>query len=181
MRNSFRILLSLILIALIAVFIVIIALGIFNVYTLILLIVIFLIVIFGGLFILISERGGIPADRIRRETKVKLRSLRDSILTRTRLSNQSIDTITCYSCRDIFIEKENVCDKCGAPKPHCIVCGLDLTPETDPSDEVIITSCCSVYVHTEHILEWLQIKEICPNCKQKITKEDLILSNNFNV
>ncbi|MCG3225810.1 MAG: hypothetical protein H7645_02745 [Candidatus Heimdallarchaeota archaeon] len=42
---------------------------------------------------------------------------------------------------------------------------MDLSIETDPSDTVVITPCCSVYVHIEHILEWLEIKEICPNYK----------------
>ncbi|NPD87387.1 MAG: hypothetical protein HGN29_01605 [Asgard group archaeon] len=109
-----------------------------------------------------------------RQPEAKDGPIEDSLEKSSILRKQSIDTIICYSCRDVFIEKENVCDKCGAPKPNCIVCGLDLSPETDPSEKVIILPCCSVYVHTEHILEWLEIKELCPNCKQKITKEDLL-------
>lgn len=178
MRKTVRILLSAIIIGLMILFIIIIVLGSFTPLTIFLLVLIFLIVVFGGIIILSSGRDSMPsADKIRRMSKTRIRSFKDSLIAR--LSFQSINTINCYNCKDVFIEKENVCDKCGAPKPNCIVCGLDLTPETDPSDEVIITPCCSVYVHTEHILEWLEIKEICPNCKQKITKEELIHAHNF--
>ena len=97
-----------------------------------------------------------------------------SFRSRKWLFLERVDSIICYNCKDIFIEKENVCDKCGAPKPNCIVCGLNLSPETDPTDTIVITPCCSVYVHKDHILEWLKVKEICPNCKQKLVREDLI-------
>ena len=93
------------------------------------------------------------------------------------MKTQGVDIILCYNCRDIFIEEEKKCDKCGSPKPRCRICNLDLTPETDPSDTIIMTPCCSIYVHIEHMLEWLEIKEICPNCKQKLTKEQLIQSH----
>ena len=43
-----------------------------------------------------------------------------------------------------------------------------INPSIDPNIGlliVVITPCCSVYVHIDHMLEWLKVQEICPNCK----------------
>ena len=126
------------------------------------------------LFYLISSMTGWRPTLygLRKDPDAKDSSFEDSLEKSSILRKQSVDSIICYNCKDVFIEKENVCDKCGAPKPRCIVCGLDLSPETDPSDTVVITPCCSVYVHIEHMLEWLKVQEICPNCKLEIIEED---------
>ncbi|MHA1953584.1 MAG: hypothetical protein ACW96U_06535 [Candidatus Heimdallarchaeaceae archaeon] len=187
MRKSVKALLSVFLIALVVMFVTVIVLGLFNAFTMFLLIMTPLVLIFGTFFLVTSQDWSESEFRRfrakaleKRRALTEQRLLQASLQTKASLSDQSVDAITCYNCKDIFIARESVCDKCGAPKPNCIVCGLDLIPEIDPSDEVIISPCCSVYVHTEHILEWLEIKEVCPNCKRKITKEDLILPSNFN-
>ena len=125
------------------------------------------------LYLISSMTGWRPTlYGLKKKPDVKDSSSEDSLEKSLILEEQSVDSIICYNCKDTFIEKENVCNKCGAPKPRCIVCGLDLSPETDPEDTIVITPCCSVYVHIEHMLEWLKVQEICPNCKLEIIEED---------
>jgi hypothetical protein len=176
MRKSVRVILSILLVVLTILGIALISIfELVNTYTIVLMTIIPLVVLFTVFFMITSESvSERELRRFRRKILERAYIAKDPLLTRRQLSDQSVDIICCYNCKDIFVEKEKACDKCGAPKPNCIICGLDLTPETDPSDEVIITPCCSVYVHIEHMLEWLEIKEICPNCKKMITKENLI-------
>ncbi|MHA1953583.1 MAG: hypothetical protein ACW96U_06530 [Candidatus Heimdallarchaeaceae archaeon] len=106
-------------------------------------------------------------------------SQREILSAESIIEEQKIDDLICYNCKDVFVENEILCDKCGSPRPNCIICGLVLSPETDSEETVVITPCCSVYVHLEHILEWLEVKEECPNCKMEIIREDFFEGYNF--
>ena len=76
--------------------------------------------------------------------------------------------ILCYNCGDIFEPLEERCDKCGAPRPRCVVCLLDLKPEEH--NNVVKLPCCGVYAHREHIMEWLQTHHTCPVCHKPLIR-----------
>ncbi len=77
-----------------------------------------------------------------------------------------IEHLSCYQCEDIFQTNEDKCDKCGAPRPRCVVCLLDLKPSE--KKKVIQTPCCEIYAHREHLISWLETNAKCPNCKQDL-------------
>ena len=84
-----------------------------------------------------------------------------------------VHRIFCYNCKDVFVENEERCDKCGAPRPQCVICSQNLSPEKDSMEEVIVTPCCSVYVHKKHFQDWLKVSNFCPNCKNNLLNYDL--------
>ena len=179
MRKSSKIILIVLLVALIPVFLVILILEIYNPFTFFVLVIIPLFEILGIYLIISSQDDDAALRAIRRKIVAQDDSLKLKLAQEKELKKQGVEVISCYSCGDEFIERENVCEKCGAPRPNCIICGLNISPDFDPEDKVIILPCCSIYVHTEHILEWLKIKEICPNCRQELTKELLIQAHNL--
>jgi hypothetical protein len=77
-----------------------------------------------------------------------------------------IEELECYSCNDPFDSLEQECNKCGAPRPRCTVCLLDLRPSE--KDQVITLPCCGVYAHKEHIISWLYENPKCPNCTKDL-------------
>lgn len=79
---------------------------------------------------------------------------------------QKLEELLCYQCNDPFDVAEDVCDNCGAPRPNCIVCLLDLHPSE--KDSVIKMPCCGVYAHEDHILTWLSKNIKCPNCHEDL-------------
>ncbi|MHA1953585.1 MAG: hypothetical protein ACW96U_06540 [Candidatus Heimdallarchaeaceae archaeon] len=97
----------------------------------------------------------------------------------TVLEQIRVNKLECYNCKDVFTEVKETCNKCGTPRPNCIICGLTLSPETDLEERIVITPCCSIYVHLDHMLEWLEVREECPNCKLEIIREDFFKGYNF--
>lgn len=75
----------------------------------------------------------------------------------------------CFTCENIFKENESVCSECGARKYYCGVCKGELYP----SDNVSTCPYCLTSNHTPHILSWLNIRSICPNCRQSIDSTQL--------
>ena len=80
--------------------------------------------------------------------------------------DMEVEQLTCYECGDIFETDENKCNKCGAPRPRCIVCLLDL--KFSEKDKVIRTPCCDVFAHRHHLINWLETNPTCPNCKKDL-------------
>jgi len=76
---------------------------------------------------------------------------------------------SCFNCGEILPDKEGLCPSCGSPKPVCAVCFSELTKK----DDVVKLPCCSLYAHKLHILNYLEIKGLCPKCQQELSKEDL--------
>ncbi|MCG3221609.1 MAG: hypothetical protein H7641_09545 [Candidatus Heimdallarchaeota archaeon] len=79
---------------------------------------------------------------------------------------QEVELLSCYNCQDPFDPTEEICDKCGVPRPRCIICNLDLKPSE--KEEVVNTPCCGVYTHKNHIISWLKQKSSCPNCHAEL-------------
>ncbi|NHJ05650.1 MAG: RING-H2 finger protein [Candidatus Heimdallarchaeota archaeon] len=79
--------------------------------------------------------------------------------------------LTCNSCGELISSKNQNCSACNSKIPVCVIC---LSP-LNISDEIVKTSCCQQYAHKEHIINWLNIKNTCPNCILELNKEDLIL------
>lgn len=84
------------------------------------------------------------------------------------LDSYEIEKLICYNCKDPFDPLEEECDKCGSPRPRCIVCLLDLYP-SDLERDVITTPCCGVYAHKDHIITWLKQDSRCPNCLKNLS------------
>ena len=78
------------------------------------------------------------------------------------VSSYQVEELRCYNCDDPFDPLEEECDKCGAPRPRCMICYLDLKPSD--KQEVVRHPCCQIYSHKEHILAWLNKNKKCPNC-----------------
>lgn len=78
------------------------------------------------------------------------------------------EAMLCYNCQDPFDPLEDVCTKCGSPRPRCIVCFQDLKPEIDT--DVVILPCCKIYAHKEHMIVWLRKKPSCPNCHADLSR-----------
>ena len=77
----------------------------------------------------------------------------------------------CLSCGEIIGEFDGMCKDCGTLRPSCVVCGGFLSF----ADTIVQLPCCRNFGHQKHIEEHLKKKKSCPNCEEKITKEDLLL------
>ena len=77
-----------------------------------------------------------------------------------------VEHLLCYQCEDPFEITEMKCLQCGAQRPTCIVCLLDLKPSE--KKEVVRTPCCETYAHKDHIVTWLEENPRCPTCKSDL-------------
>ena len=80
---------------------------------------------------------------------------------------KKVEQLVCYNCKDPYDIHEENCTLCGAPRPRCIICLLDLYPSESEKD-VVITPCCGVYAHKAHIMLWLKQNQQCPNCHEDL-------------
>ena len=78
-----------------------------------------------------------------------------------------VEQLKCYNCEDPFDPLEEVCDKCSAPRPRCLICYQDLKPSE--KQEVVQLPCCEIYSHKDHMLSWLKRNKKCPNCHEDIS------------
>ena len=78
------------------------------------------------------------------------------------VSGYVVEELKCYNCEDPFDPLEEICDKCGAQRPRCMICYQDLKPSD--KQEVVQHPCCHIYSHKNHILSWLKKNKNCPNC-----------------
>ena len=78
-----------------------------------------------------------------------------------------VESLLCYNCGDPFDVAEEICDKCGSPRPRCIICHLDL--KTIEKEEVVSLPCCQIYCHKDHIISWLKQNPHCPNCHKNLS------------
>ena len=83
------------------------------------------------------------------------------------LETYKTEKLVCYNCQDPFDPLEEVCDKCGSPRPRCIVCLLDLRP-SQIDEEIVTLPYCGVYAHKAHIIVWLKQNPHCPNCHRDL-------------
>ena len=77
-----------------------------------------------------------------------------------------VEKLKCYSYNTLFDRLEEKCKKCGAPKPRCTVCQLDLS--ILGKEDVLQLPCCGVYAHWDHIVKWLKQNPIYPNCMENL-------------
>lgn len=81
---------------------------------------------------------------------------------------EKVPELKCFNCNDTFDLSEETCDKCGAPRPSCVVCLLNL--DTSEKEAVIKVPCCGVYAHEDHLKMWLKTNSKCPNCHENLAK-----------
>ena len=77
-----------------------------------------------------------------------------------------IEQLECFVCNKKFDFVETSCSECGATRPTCVVCLLDL--KSSEKDQIVQLPCCGVYGHKHHITLWLEQNAICPNCKENL-------------
>lgn len=74
---------------------------------------------------------------------------------------------TCYHCT-IQLKKPypKECPNCLAPQYSCMVCNGLIHPR-------VLVACphCESPAHSDHLLQWLQIKPKCPHCRQPLQLE----------
>jgi hypothetical protein len=77
--------------------------------------------------------------------------------------------INCLYCGSEIPKNAKVCPSCGAERVRCAVCNLDIV-----SGE-LFSKCpyCNVLSHREHLLEWIKIRGMCPNCKKKLSEIEI--------
>ncbi|MBY9002242.1 MAG: hypothetical protein KGD64_15080, partial [Candidatus Heimdallarchaeota archaeon] len=79
------------------------------------------------------------------------------------LDDFEVEELICYQCNSLFETNEETCDQCGAKRPTCKVCLLDLRPSE--KNVVVKTPCCETYAHRKHLITWLEQLSKCPNCR----------------
>ena len=84
------------------------------------------------------------------------------------IDSSDAEILLCYSCQDPFDPLEEKCNKCGAPRPRCIICFQDLKPQEE--EDVVQLPCCEIYAHRNHIMTWLKKKAVCPNCHHSLSR-----------
>ena len=83
------------------------------------------------------------------------------------IDEYEVESLECYNCGDPFDVSEEICDKCGSPRPRCIICHLDL--KRSEQEEVVTLPCCQIYSHKNHIIAWLKQNPHCPNCHKNLS------------
>lgn len=79
----------------------------------------------------------------------------------------SFKRITCPNCGTKNSSIKQYCKKCKNQLPYCIICLSSIGVGT----EVIICPHCQSFAHVEHFLQWLEKTDICPYCREKISKK----------
>nr|MDO8082925.1 right-handed parallel beta-helix repeat-containing protein [Candidatus Freyarchaeota archaeon] len=76
----------------------------------------------------------------------------------------------CVYCSRELSENANFCPLCGKAIAICSVCNRDIL-----FGEVFV-ECpyCHVPSHIDHLSEWIKVKGYCPNCKERLTRMDVI-------
>ena len=75
----------------------------------------------------------------------------------------------CLSCGNLIKSAYEPCSNCNQIPQRCIICqGL-----IKHGDSVLECPQCSNLAHSDHMLQWLKIKEECPICKSKVTMQTL--------
>ncbi|MFW9984122.1 MAG: zinc-ribbon domain-containing protein [Candidatus Odinarchaeota archaeon] len=90
--------------------------------------------------------------------------------TRTTSINQTIKLAMCPHCEATILAEATICPHCGSPRPTCMVCLLPI----EFADAVLICPHCKGQAHRVHILEYLKVKGICPNCQADLDEFELI-------
>ncbi len=88
----------------------------------------------------------------------------EQVLTKRR---GSFKRITCPNCGAMNSSIVQYCKKCKNQLPYCIVCLSSIGVGT----EVIVCPHCESFAHAEHFSQWLEKTDICPYCKEKISKK----------
>lgn len=91
-------------------------------------------------------------------------------MTRTTSINQTIKLAMCPHCEATILAEATICPHCGSPRPTCMVCLLPI----EFADAVLICPHCKGQAHRVHILEYLKVKGICPNCQADLDEFELI-------
>ncbi|MFB0559831.1 MAG: right-handed parallel beta-helix repeat-containing protein [Candidatus Lokiarchaeia archaeon] len=76
----------------------------------------------------------------------------------------------CVYCGCELSENAKFCPLCGKAIAICSVCNRDIL-----SGEVFV-ECpyCHVPSHRDHLLEWIKVKGYCPNCKERLSRLDIV-------
>ncbi|MDH5401255.1 MAG: zinc ribbon domain-containing protein [Candidatus Heimdallarchaeota archaeon] len=105
----------------------------------------------------ISENTEVVSDRI---NSIHQRTYQRSLFVRNRFKKKDL---ICPKCKQIFPEQNRFCIKCGFEISKCMVCkGKIIALET-----IIQCNNCDAPAHEDHILKWIMIKNICPNCREQ--------------
>ncbi len=75
-----------------------------------------------------------------------------------------------YRCNCDNNSRSIFCDDCGKQKLTCSVCNGKI----EKSEQILQCPHCEYPNHIEHIISWIEIKSICPICKNIINADKMI-------
>jgi len=79
----------------------------------------------------------------------------------------------CLNCGALLESSDECCPSCGTPLPVCAVCFSPFKR----SEVIVQLPCCGSYGHKEHVLNYFDIKGLCPKCLQPFDPEELVNIN----
>lgn len=85
-------------------------------------------------------------------------------------ASQVVQLTMCSECEATIHADETVCPHCGTPLPICSVCHHSI----EFGESILICPHCNSQAHRAHILEYLKVKGVCPNCQADLDEYELL-------
>jgi hypothetical protein len=80
-----------------------------------------------------------------------------------------LQPVQCMSCGETVSAEGTVCAKCGNPLHQCMVCQRRIGQGERHSR----CPYCGTLAHSDHLLQWLKIRTVCPHCQRSLHPTDL--------
>ena len=87
-----------------------------------------------------------------------------------RWSTPTSESVKCLYCNSEIPKDANFCIFCGRARTRCSVCNTNIVP----GDSIVGCPHCGAQGHRDHFLEWIKIRGTCPNCKEKLSRLDVV-------
>lgn len=84
--------------------------------------------------------------------------------------SQVVQLTMCSECEATIHADVTVCPHCGTPLPICSVCQHSI----EFGEPILICPHCNSQAHRAHILEYLKVKGVCPNCQADLDEYELL-------
>ncbi len=89
--------------------------------------------------------------------------------SKIRMKYKTSSSFLCANCKEKIKTIKNKCPNCNEPI-SCSICKLGIKE----TDKLYKCPYCGCIGHSEHFLEWLEVKANCPKCQTQLEPNDLI-------